>query len=160
MMRQSCLKLTFSKSQDAPLVILVVSLFFFAAGNGADGEAFLSLAEEEIKELVSSIGERRKLINRQKKLKVRHGVYVMWLCIAAYCGEMEFSRKFYRRSTMNKRPRLGTMSACNTATSRSFICSKAVSGKRGSTDWRITDYNAKVGWNHARYYVTEIDTAH
>ena len=27
----------------------------------------------------------------------------------------------------------------------------SVSGKRGSTDQRITDYNAKVGWNHPRY---------
>ena len=28
---------------------------------------------------------------------------------------------------------------------------KAVSGKRGSTDRQITDYNAKVGWNYSRY---------
>ena len=34
----------------------------------------------------------------------------------------------------------------------------AVSGKRGSTDQRITDYNAKVVWNHPRN--SEIDTDH
>ena len=26
-----------------------------------------------------------------------------------------------------------------------------VSGKRRSMNWRITDYNAKVGWNHPHY---------
>ena len=41
-----------------------------------DGEAFLILTEEEIKELVPSIGERRKLIQRQKIMKV--SIFKKW----------------------------------------------------------------------------------
>ena len=77
-------------------------LYFFFVDNGVDGEAFLSLVEEELKELVPSIGERRKLINRQKKLKVRHGVHAcdvtVYFVLREMCNEFrQICEKFTSR---------------------------------------------------------------